>query len=295
MARGSRCQHRSFVGTSLLVETVLVSGGTCCHARNVPESPEAATAQDSRDTSKTGVEGVRSPSYVPGSHSEHSKRDSESEQQNDVDMTGAGVGASGAAAAASGGASAGTVTAEKKRAQEEAKRRMERIQAALTQLGSGDDMKEVRDKLNQEMSRAKKASEPRHLANDIEGKAAWVSREARRLNELEADIAKLQAHLVQKRRDLQVEIQELDVLRAQLAKNTGCVGAGNQGNEPPMQELEKRELLILRELVAANVPSNLEAPGLDGSERSRKWHELREIQESIANKKQRVAPPENGL
>ena len=128
-----------------------------------------------------------------------------------------------------------------------------------------------------------KASEPQHLANDIEGKAAWVSREVRRLNELEADNAKLQAHLIQKRRDIQVEIQDLDVLRAQLAKNTGCVGAGNQENEPLMQELENRELLILRELVAANVPSNLE------------WHELREIQESIANKKQRVAPPENGL
>ena len=42
------------------------------------------------------------------------------------------------------------------------------------------------------------------------------------------------------------------------------------------------------------MPSNLEAPGLDGSERSRKWHELREIQESTADKKQRVAP-ENGL
>ena len=42
-----------------------------------------------------------------------------------------------------------------------------------------------------------------------------------------------------------MEIQELDVLRAQLAKNTGCVGAGHQGDEPPMQELEKRELLIL--------------------------------------------------
>ena len=53
-----------------------------------------------------------------------------SEQQNDVDMTGAGAGASGAAAAASG-ASAGTVTGEKKRAQEEVKRRVERIQAAL--------------------------------------------------------------------------------------------------------------------------------------------------------------------
>ena len=155
-----------------------------------------------------------------------------------MDMTGTGAGASGAAAAASG-ASAGTVTGEKKKAQEEAKRRMERIQAALAQLGSGDDMKEVRDKLNQEMSRAKKASEPKHLANDIEGKAAWVSREARRLNELEADIAELQAHLIQKRRDLQVELQELDVLRAQLAKNIGCVGAGDQENGPPMQELEK--------------------------------------------------------
>ena len=48
-----------------------------------------------------------------------------------------------------------------------------------------------------------------------------------------------------------------------------------------MQELEKRELLILRELVTANMPSNLEAPGLDGSERSRKWHELREIQSPL--------------
>ena len=53
-----------------------------------------------------------------------------------VDMAGAGAGASGAATAASG-ASAGTVTGEKKRAQEEAKRRKEKIQAALAQLGSG--------------------------------------------------------------------------------------------------------------------------------------------------------------
>ena len=90
------------------------------------------------------------------------------------------------------------------------------------------------------MSRAKTASVPQHLANDIEGKAAWVSRGARLLNELEAGIAKLQAHLVQKRRDLQVEIQELDVLRAQVTKNIGCFGAGDQENVLPMQELEKR-------------------------------------------------------
>ena len=98
-------------------------------------------------------------------------------------MVGTDSGATGAAAAS--GASSGTgvtsVTGEKKKAQEEATRRMERIQSALTQLGSGDHMKEEREKLDQEMSKAKKAWEPQHPANDIEGKAAWVSREARRL------------------------------------------------------------------------------------------------------------------
>ena len=49
-------------------------------------------------------------------------------------------------------------------------------------------------------------------------------------------------------------------LRAQLAKNTGC--AGDQVNGFPTHELEKRELLVLRELT--NVPSNLEAPGSTG-------------------------------
>ena len=152
--------------TSLLVETVLES---------VRVATQETCQKDGDRPGQRGHEQDRSGSDRRRTYLEvilHTRRDSESEQQNDVDMTGAGAGASGAAAAASGGASAGTVTAEKKRAQEEAKRCMERIQAALTQLGSGDDMKEVRDKLNQEMSRAKKASEPQHLANDIEGKAA---------------------------------------------------------------------------------------------------------------------------
>ena len=118
-----------------------------------------------------------------------------------------------------------------------------------------------------------------------------MSREVRRLNELEADIAKLQTHLIQKRRDLQVEIQELDLMRAQLAKNAGR--AGNQGNRIPLNELEKCELLLLREMAVANPPPNLDVSGFDGTERSRKWNELRELQESIANKKQRVEAPGN--
>ena len=217
MARGSRCQLRSSTGMNLRVETALESG-------------ETVTAQDGKDKSESN-----SVSEVKGFERRrtylevilNTQKDSESEQQNDVDMVGADFGANGAAPAASG-ASAGTgvtsVTGENQKAQEEAKRRMERVQAALMQLGSGDDLKEVRDNLNQEMSRAKKASEPQHLANDIEGKAAWVSRDARWLNELEADIAKRQAHLIQKRRDFQVEIQELD-----LAKNVSCAGGQENG------------------------------------------------------------------
>ena len=77
-----------------------------------------------------------------------------------------------------------------------------------------------------------------------------------------------------------MEIQELDLLRAELAKNVECAGDQENGF---LQELEKRELHILRELMAVNAPPNLETPGPDGTERSRKWHELRVFQESIAN------------
>ena len=122
---------------------------------------ETATAQDDKNTSKTGVKGSdRRRTYLEVIL--HIRRDSESEQQNDVDMIGADAGANGAAAAAFGasaGSGAISLTGEKKRAQEEAKR-MERIQAALTQLGSEDDMKEVRDKL-----------QPR----DVEGKDSFCA------------------------------------------------------------------------------------------------------------------------
>ena len=129
MARGSRCQHRSFVGTSLLVETVLESGSTCCHARSEPERrrrrPPRTAGIRPRLERKGPIAVVTYLEVIL-----NTQRDSESEQQNDVDMTGADAGANGAAAAASG-ASAGTgtisVTGEKKKAQEEAKRRMERI------------------------------------------------------------------------------------------------------------------------------------------------------------------------
>ena len=68
---------------------------------------ETATAQNGRDASKTGAKGSdRRRTYLEVIL--NTQRDPESEQQNDVDMTGAGAGANGAATAASG-ASAGTV------------------------------------------------------------------------------------------------------------------------------------------------------------------------------------------
>ena len=110
-----------------------------------------------------------------------------------------------------------------------------------------------------------------------------MSGEARRLNELEDDIAKLQAHLVQKRRDLLVEIQELDLLRAQLAKNVGC--AGDQGSAG----FGKQRVAHSSGTGGGERAAESGNAGLDGTERPRTWHELRKIQESIANKKQRVS------
>ena len=101
---------------------------------------ETVTAQDCKDKSKsksvTEVKGFeRRRTYLEVIL--NTQKDSESEQQNDVGMVGADSGANGAAVAASG-ASAGTgvrsVTGEKKKAPEEAKRRMERIHLALTQF-----------------------------------------------------------------------------------------------------------------------------------------------------------------
>ena len=92
-------------------------------------------------------------------------------------------GAKGAASSPSVGTGVTYVTREKKRAQEEATRGLERMQLAST-VGM---WRRLEGRAGKAQSRDVEV-EPQHLANDIEGKAAWVSREARRLCELEADI-----------------------------------------------------------------------------------------------------------
>ena len=219
VARGSRCQHRSFVGTSLLVETVLESGSAHCHAQNVPGSRRQGREQD--------CERVRRRSYLEVFYT------TESGQQNAADMIGAGVGASGA-----GNGDCG-------------RRRLKKGQTShgedpgsFDQVGLWRRHEGSAGQVQPRDVEGKEASEPQH---DIEGKAAWVLREARRLNELEADIAIAGPG----------RYKNSMCKGHSWATGTGCVGAGDQGNGPLMQELEKRELLILRELVAATVPSNL--------------------------------------
>ena len=80
----------------------------------------------------------------------NAQRDSESEQHSDVDMVGADSGANGGSCCVRSFCwYRGDVCDRRK--EESSKRRMERIQLALTRLGSGDDLKDVREKLNQEM------------------------------------------------------------------------------------------------------------------------------------------------
>ena len=70
----------------------------------------------------------------------NTQKDSENEQQSDVDIA-----LTLCAFCTPVGTTATSVSGEKQKAQEEAKRLMERIQSALTHLGSGDVLKDVRE------------------------------------------------------------------------------------------------------------------------------------------------------
>ena len=142
MARGSRFQHRSSSGTNLRVETALgvkVRGAT-------HKQPRRRGLQDGKDNSPLNrSEEVRaSCTYLK--HFLNTQKDSENEQQSDVDMVGADAGRTGQQLSGTPvGTTATSVSGEKQKAQEEAKRLMERIQSALTHLGSGDVLKDVRE------------------------------------------------------------------------------------------------------------------------------------------------------
>ena len=163
--------------------------------------------------------------------------------------------------------------------------RVTQLEQALEHLGQGNETKEVRNNLSVELVNAQKASEPQPLANDIEGKAAFVARKARLLNELEADIATASVSLLQRRRNLQVDITELEFMRQELTN--GAVNIEKQ-EFPCLDMRERQELHLSRELAKRSQAAMVETIP-EHLDRTRKLtDELRWVQDLIASKRQQT-------
>ena len=121
----------------------------------------------------------------------------------------------------------------------------------------------------------------------LEKKLAWIVRVEKRLSELEASISKATEVLTTRRATVQEEKKAADAIKLELVQHqTIDVSMGVSS----MDDLEKKELSILRELAAAAMaPGYFQAQGNEQEHTSRLTRSLSEVQTEIAAKKQRVA------
>jgi hypothetical protein len=139
-------------------------------------------------------------------------------------------------------------TAQQKKEKEHASAKFEALSKVLAAIGDDECLKDYKASIVKDLALAKKASASKSTAVQIEAKAAFVDREAKRLTELEADIVKAQDALALRKAALAAEQVALQAMKEELLK-------GNEGSTRSMDvdlvalgELERKELELLREL-----------------------------------------------
>jgi len=139
-------------------------------------------------------------------------------------------------------------TALQKKEKEHASAKFEALSKVLAAIGDDECLKDYKASIVKDLALAKKASASKSTAVQIEAKAAFVDREAKRLTELEADIVKAQDALAQRKAALAAEQVALQAMKEELLK-------GEEGSTRSMDvdlvalgELERKELELLREL-----------------------------------------------
>ena len=121
----------------------------------------------------------------------------------------------------------------------------------------------------------------------LEKKLAWIAREEKRLSELEASICKTTEALTTRRATVQEEKKAADAIKLELVQHQTMDDSMGVSS---MDDLERKELSILRELAAAAMaPGSLQAQGNEQEHTIRLTQSLSEVQTEIAAKKQRVA------
>ena len=158
---------------------------------------------------------------------------------------------------------------------------------AMIDMANTPEMAELHKSLSAELARVTKTVKSQPNSVRLEKKLAWIAREERRLSELEADIRKASEVLTTRRATVQEEKKAADAIKLELVQHqTMDVSMGVSS----MDDLEKKELSILRKLAAAAMaPGSFQAQGNEQEHTNRLTRSLSEVQTEIAAKKQRVA------
>ena len=158
---------------------------------------------------------------------------------------------------------------------------------AMINMANTPEMTELHKSLSAELARVRKTAKSQPNGVRLEKKLAWNAREEKRQSELEASICKATEALTTRRATVQEEKKAADAIKLELVQHqTMDVSMGVSS----MDDLEKKELSILRELAAAAVaPGSLQAQGNEQEHTIRLARSLSEVQTEIAAKKQRAA------
>ena len=123
-------------------------------------------------------------------------------------------------------------------------------------------------------------------AIQIEAKAAFIDREAKRLTELDKDIQKAQAVLAQRTAALEKERTVLAQLQVELWQSSPASGSPHMEVDSNLGELERKELELLRKL-SANFKPDGQVADVVVSKRLAK--DLEDIQRDLETKRRRTS------
>ena len=159
---------------------------------------------------------------------------------------------------------------------------------AMIKMADTPETTEIHKSLTAELAGVTKTTKPQPSSVKLEKKVAWIAREERRLSELEADICKATESLNTRRAAVQDEKEVVEALKLQIVQIQ--IGDDTMG-VPSLDDLERKELNILREFAAAAMsPASPSQTQENEQERNiRLTRSLSEVQSEIAAKKQRIA------
>jgi len=184
---------------------------------------------------------------------------------------------------------AGGDDAEKEQKKDQLQRdaRADNLGKILELIGEDETMADYKRALEKDLALVKKSvpkQKPRAI--QIEAKAAFIDREAKRLTELDKDIQKAQAVLAQRTAALEKERTVLAQLQVELWQSSPASGSPHMEVDSNLGELERKELELLRKL-SANFKPDGQVADVVVSKRLAK--DLEDIQRDLETKRRRTS------